>query len=260
MENEDQYFYIKYTPPFNSRRELAYLMKWNTMYYLDVYENVDYSQVIHFSIYKLCEKDTKPTGDKYTKVKPVIKEIFLDHYKLAIKYIHETTLDDGEFYIRRYSKDWTEYQYFSGNEKEKQNIKISFSDKIDEFTLKIECEPGHKYRPRFRREGTAIPAEIFKQLLKLSVQFFYDPDGMPILLGEYITKFNLIVGGDTKVEGLVISAAKSFEEIFKQLQLRTDYLEKRLIENDEDTSLDRAKLRGELEGIGYATKVINMNK
>lgn len=257
---EDQYFYIKYQSPFNSRGPFAYLAKWNPMYCLDVYENVDYYQVIHFSIYKLGQKDNKPTGDKYTKVKSVIKEVFFDHYKLAIKYIHETAIDEGEFYTLRYSKDWTEFQYFSKNEKTKQNIKISFSDKVDEFTLKIECEPGHKYRPKFRREGTAMPAEVFKQLLNLSIQFCYDPDGMATLVEEYIKKYMLIAGGDTKVEGLVISTSKSFEEIFKQLQLRTDYLEKRLKENDEDSSLERAKLRGELEGIGYAVKVINMNK
>ncbi len=259
MENDDQYFYIKYAPPF-AKRNFAYLLKWNNQYSIDVNENVDFDQQINFSFYKLGQKDSKPTGDKYTKVKPVIKESFLDHYKLAVKYIHETAIDEGEFYLRRHSKDWTEIQYFSKNEKYKWNIKISFRDTIEEFTLRVICEPGHKYRPRFRREAVAMAPELFKQLLNQTIQFCHDSDSMVTLAETYIKNFTLLLGGDTKVEGLVISASKAFEEIFKQLQLRTDYIEKRLIENDEDSGLDRAKLRGELEGIGYAVKAINMNR
>ncbi len=54
------------------------------------------------------------------------------------------------------------------------------------------------------------------------------------------------------------SAEKSFQTISDQLTSRKEYLEKRLIENDADSTLDRMKFRGELEGI--AINVINANK
>ena len=56
------------------------------------------------------------------------------------------------------------------------------------------------------------------------------------------------------------SAEKKFQTIPDQLTSRKEYLEKPLIENDADSTLDRRKFRGELEGIVYASNVINANK
>ena len=77
---------------------------------------------------------------------------------------------------------------------------------------------------------------------------------------DYLKNFYKLCEGDTKIEGFIISAEKSFQIISDQLTFRKEYLEKRLIENDADTTLDRMKFRGELEGILYAMNVINANK
>jgi hypothetical protein len=60
--------------------------------------------------------------------------------------------------------------------------------------------------------------------------------------------------------GFIISAEKSFQAILDQLTSRKEYLEKRRIENDQHSTIDRVKFRGELEGILYAINVINANK
>ena len=60
----------------------------------------------------------KPVSDKHQKVKPVITEIFLSHYNLAFKFIHETDIDEGEF-------------IYPKNEKEGRKIEIDFRDSIE---------------------------------------------------------------------------------------------------------------------------------
>ena len=62
------------------------------------------------------------------------------------------------------------------------------------------------------------------------------------------------------MEDFIISGERSFEAVLTQLQSRKEYLQKRLIENDDDSATDRLKLRGELEGVTYAINVINENK
>jgi hypothetical protein len=45
----------------------------------------------------------------------------LDYHNLALKYIHKTVLDDGEFYLCQHSKAWFEALYFSKNDKQRVN-------------------------------------------------------------------------------------------------------------------------------------------
>jgi hypothetical protein len=260
MAKEAKYYYTRHDVKFASRQQ-PHLSKWLPEFTLDVEENVDWRQCIQLDIYKLNRKDSiKPASDEFAKVKPVIKEIFLSHYTLALKFIHEAPIDEGEFYIYQRSKDWYQVNYFSKNEKEKLNIKIDFRDGIEDLWLQFTCFPGHKERPECRKKANLITEEKFRQFLNLTIQFFYDPDSFPVFLEDYIKNFRLLCEGDNKIEGFIISAEKSFEAIFQQLELRKEYIEKRLIENDADSTLDRAKLRGELEGINYAIKTINSNK
>jgi hypothetical protein len=92
--------------------------------------------------------------------------------------------------------------------------------------------------------------------LNLTIQYLNDSESLLILLEEYIKNFRLLASGNERIEGLIISTSKSFEEILNQLDLRKQSLEKRLIQNDSDSTIERAKLRGELDGIGYSIKTI----
>jgi len=260
MIGENKYFYIKDISAYESRRQPPHLMMWNPVYSVEVDEDVDWGQRIELSTFRLNQKDKRPASTKYSRVTAVIKEVFYSHYTLALKYIHEAIIDDGEFYLYKHSNDFFEIQYYSRDEKDKRSIQIDFREGVEYLMLTVDARPGHRYRPKFRKDAVAITDEQFRQFLNLTIQFFYDPDSMFMLLEDYIKNFKLLCAGETKIEGLIISVSKSFEEIFKQLDQRKEYIEKRLIENDADSNIDRVKLRGELEGINYAVKVINMNK
>jgi hypothetical protein len=254
MSNEDRYYYIT---PLLSDRQLPRLMKWNETFNLTVEENVEWRQCFELTSLKSGDKDTeKPKSDKYTRYKPVIRETFLDHYSLALKYLHETALDEGEFYLYEHSNRWFEILYFSKDEKQRRSIEIDFRDFIDNLWLMFLCVPGHSGRPSARKKAVAIPVDRFKQFLNLTIQYLYDPDSLAVYLGDYIKNFKQLIKGDTKIEGFIISGEKATENILNQLEARKDYLEKRLIENDSDSVNERLKLRGELEGIGYAIKVV----
>ncbi len=111
-----------------------------------------------------------------------------------------------------------------------------------------------------RKKASPITEVQFKQFLNLTIQFLYDPDSLITFLNDYIKNFYLLCQGEMKIEGFIISAEKSFQIISDQLTSRKEYLERRLIDNDKDSALDRMKFRGELDGIKYAMNVINANK
>lgn len=253
MAQEDRFYYI--CPLL---RQQPQVVKWNPVYRVEVEENVDFRQYISITINKLNQKDSeKPKSDVYTKVRPIIKEVFQSHYSLAIKLIYETVLDEGEFYLYRHSKHWFEVQYFSKDEKNKLHLEIDFRDFIESLWLTVRCMPGHKGRPTARKKATLITDELFKRFLHLTIQFLYDADSYPVLLEDFIKNFYRLCKRESTIEGLILTDEKTLERILEQLTDRKTSIEKRLIENDNDSHLDRAKLRGELEGVAYAIKVVN---
>jgi hypothetical protein len=233
------------------------LVKWDDEVTVTVNEYVESSQVIGADLLKLGQKDCyRPKSDKYDKYKPVIKELFLQYYNLAVKCLYEQTMDDGEFYINKRGKYWFEVLYFSKDEKKKSSIQISFSDRIDDFSIGVNTGYGHYGRPRARKEGKAITDEQFKLFLNLTIQYLYDCDSLLVHMDDYIRNFLKLCDGEKKIDSLVLSDRKTIETIISQLEARKEYLERRLIENDNDHVNDRVKLRGELEGIAYAMKVV----
>lgn len=258
MAKEDRFYYTK--PVIESitfGKRHPQILKDNPNYLIEVEEDVDFRQVIGLTICKHKQSNfPKLASTEYDKVTPVIKEIFLKHYNLALKFIHEINISDGEFYIYPRSKDWWQLCYFSNDLKNKWNIEIDFRDSMDDLWLIIYSRPGHSGRPGFRKNGTPIEAVVFKQFLNLTIQYLSDSESLLILLEDYIRNFRLLASGNERIEGLIISTSKSFEEILNQLDLRKQSLEKRLIENDSDSTIERAKLRGELDGIGYSIKTI----
>lgn len=256
MNPEDKYYFINHLSPSVQSPEIT---KWAQTYDLSVEEDVDSRQSIELLINKLDQRSrSRPVNDKYTKVKPVIKEIFTAHYSLALKYIYQVDLENGEFYLVKHSSDWYILHYYGATEP--LSIEIDFRDSVEDLWLMFFCRRGLKGRPNVRKNGQAVTETLFKQALNLTIKFLYDPDSVSVFLNDYIRNFKLVCQGDTKIEDFIISGEKSFQAILSQLESRKEYLQKRLIENDHDSATDRVKLRGELEGIVYATNVINENK
>lgn len=96
MSGESKYYYITDVPIGFSSTRTPRLEKWNSNFNIEVEENVDFRQYLSISIDKLLEKQIpKSKSTKFQKVRPIIKEIFLKHYSLAIKYIAEEELNEG---------------------------------------------------------------------------------------------------------------------------------------------------------------------
>lgn len=259
MSDVDKYHYCRPIDSFMSKRG-PYVLRTSRFYQVEVMENVDSWQYISFSYDKLkTGLFAVPKSTKYEKVRPIISEIFFSHYNLALKFIHEALMDDGEFYLLQNSKSWFQIAYYSSNEKEKQKIVIDFRDAVEDLWLTLECSHGHSGRPAYRKKALSITADKFKQFLNCSLQFLFEANSYNVYCDDFIRKIYQLVEYDGRIEGFVISAEKSFETIVNQLLLRKSEIESRLIGNDTDSSLDRAKLRGELEGLNYCLKVMQSN-
>lgn len=257
MLDEDKYYYIKRVNiDLNWGRD-SKVVKWHPEYQVDVDEEVEYYQYISVCVNKLGQKGIeKPSSSKYEKVKPIIREIFLEHYSLAVRNFQEYENNEGECYIHHNSKDWIVIRYFSINEKQKLSIEIDFRNSIDDLWLMIHREHGHKHRPTARKNGTAISLDDFHQFLHLTAGFLSDSDSFLVFVEDYIKNMRRLSEGEEKITGLLFSSEKSFETIIEQLNKRKKAIEMRLIDNDADPANERANLRGELKGIDYAISTI----
>lgn len=120
MPKEDKYYYLKRRETGWKEIHTSQLIRWNPEYIAEVDEEVDYFQYVSLNINKLKQKGIeKPVSTQFDIVKPIIREIFIEHYTLAVKHIYESEMDEGECYIHRPSKDWIIARYFSQNEKQK---------------------------------------------------------------------------------------------------------------------------------------------
>src|SRR6478609_3601477 len=113
MAIDEKYYYKKPTTEYTARNQ-PQIIKWHPLYSVEIDEDVDHRQYISFNFDKLEQDDIgKPRSNQFEKVKPIIKEVFINYYSLAIKFIHDTEIDDGEFYLLEHSKSWFEIAYFS---------------------------------------------------------------------------------------------------------------------------------------------------
>lgn len=260
MAKQDGYYHISKISSGWNARHTSQLVRWNSNFKVDVDEEVDYYQYINLTINNLNQNNIEqPVSSEYEKVKPIVKETFIDHYLVALSNIHGIDTDEGECYIHANSKDWFIIRYFSKDEKRKQRIEIDFRNNVEWLWLTVNAEKGHKYRPSSRKHGLVIENIRFRQFLNLSVQFLQDPDNYLIFLEEYLKNFILLTNGKEKVQGFLNRIENSFENIMAQIILRKESLERRLIENDSDTTLERARLRGEIDGLQYAITTLTKN-
>lgn len=227
MNRKDKYYYINRTSFGRNALHTRRLVRWNPNFEVAVDEEVDHYQYINLSINSLNQGDVaKPVSTEYEIVKPVIKETFFDHYILALKYIHETNTDEGEFYSISHSKDWFIIRLYSKDEKNKEQIEIDFRNNVEGLWLSIYATKSHKHRPTSRKNGVAIEPTKFRQFLNLTIQFLRDPDSYLIFLEDYIKGFVLLSEGKDKLESFLNVARKSFENVLSQLTRRKENLEK----------------------------------
>ena len=228
---------------------------------MEVNERVESQPDITISINKFkSHKFDKPKSTEFEKVKPILKDLFNDYYNYTLKQLYEAVSDEGEYYIINTYKDCYQVEYYSIDNKNKRKLQIDFNEDIRGLWLSVYSYAGYKGRPMARKNGQSITFQIFKNFLKLTLKFLSDHDSFQIYLETFIKGFYQLVSGDTQIEGFDITSEKAFKNIISQLEKRKAHLEKRLIEEDDITKENRVKLRGELEGINYSLKTINLHK
>lgn len=259
---DSKYFYISHVQyEYSSNNRQPEIVKWNKAHYVEIFENVEWRPYISLSIVKYkSDSFSKPKSDKYQSVKPIIEDLFDDYYNHALRNIYSTKLCESEFYLIENSKDWFQLEYYSEDEKDKRNVSIDFRNSIEDLWLMVDSNHGHKSRPNARKNGKPIKQEDFLLFLNLTLRFLSDHNSYEVYLDNYIKDFLKLVSGDKKIESFDLSADKAFKSILEALEKRKAKIEKRLIENDQDTQEDRIKLRGELEGLNYAIKTVHINK
>jgi hypothetical protein len=256
MEKEDKFYRIKPLSDQSFSRNQPRLAKWNPALHAEVDENVAHGQFISVTLVKAGQDEmTEPASTPYEKVAPVPREDFLNHYSLALKYLQETPLDDGEFYVYQDSGHSVEVAWYSKNEKKKANFLISFTDDAEDLWLRVSSSSGYPRRPEFRKKGQNITKDRFRQFFNLTLKFIGDSDNYAALAKDYISRVYLLAREREAISGLLIWAEK-LAKIIDELEKRKNSIAKRLIENDDDSATERTKLRGELEGIDYAIQVI----
>lgn len=236
--------------------------KWNELVYIEVFENYEWIQYIDAYILKFKDKNEKPKSGPYQKVRPVLKELFEDHYQGALRFVSKKEFDDWEYYITRYTKTWIEIEaYSSEKSKTKGNIKLDLRDAVEDLYFTVYSSNELRGRPGARKNGTPITYELFSQFFKASMQFLSDHESYLIYYEQLIENFKKLASGEEKtIENFDISAERAFKDIVEQLDKRKKAIEQRLIENDQDSKEARLKLRGELEGINYSLKTISIYK
>lgn len=258
MPQSDKYYFIN----SDLGKFKTSLSKWNERFYIDVIENYERIQSIDVFLLKFKDKSEKPKTGSYQKVRPVLKELFEDHYNGALRYIAKNNIEDWEYYIIRNSKRWFEVEAFSTNDSSiKGCIKLDLRDSIENVYFSVYASKSLKERPQARKNGAPTTHEHFKQFLNMSLQYLSDHESLLIYYEKFLDNFYKLVSGDEmKVELFDISAEKSFKQIISQLEKRKIIIENRLIDNDQDSKEKRVQLRGELEGIIYSLKTIDIYK
>ena len=258
MELEDKYYYV------NSKmnRQGNSLVKWNERFTIDVSEEYEWKQYIEVYLLKYKDKPEKPKSESYQKVRPILKELFEDHYDGALRFIAKTNIEEWEHYIIKIDKKRIRIEAYSTKESNTiGSISITLLNDIEDVDFTIFASRDLKGRPQARKHGTLITYEHFKQALNLTLQYLSDHESLLVYHEQFCNNFFQIVNGNAnKVELFDISAEKSFKQIILQLEKRKKEIEKRLIENDQDSKDIRLQLRGELEGINYSLKTIDIHK
>lgn len=259
---DSKYFYISHVQfQHSSNNRQPEIVKWNKAHYVEMYENVEWWPYISLSIVKYkSDSYPKPKSGKYQSVKPIIEDLFDDYYNHALRNIFSNNLCETEFYLIEKSKNWFQLEYYSEDVKDKRNVSIDFRNSIEELWLIVDSNHVHRSRPNARKNGKPIKQEDFLLFLNLTLRFLSDHNSYEVYLDTYIKDFLKLVSGDKKIESFYLSADKAFKDILDTLDKRKSKIEKRLIENDQDTQEDRIKLRGELEGLNYAIKTVHINK
>jgi hypothetical protein len=252
---EDKFYHIKDFIGMTASTEL--ISRWNPSFCIEIDENAEARQCVLISLFRKGKRVMdKPKNTKYTKVKPILPDIYQSYFATAIKLIAEQDYHDCEYYIEKQNDNNYEIACCPKSTYSGRSITIRFCSNDVYFDLAVDCVVGHKKRGIYRRKATPISEEHFSQFLNLTIGYLYDQKSYLVLVDELIKNFNILISEDTKIKDLHLVKPISINKINDQLMQRKVFLEKQLFENDKATAAERSGFRSELAGIEYALATI----
>lgn len=195
-----------------------------------------------------------PESDKYSKVKPITPEIFNTYYNQTIRTLYDSFVVDAEHYLGCSLESYRYYAYT-----EKSHLILEINNSIDSFHCKMYSSYGVKGRSSTRKYCDPIDPVLAKQLFNLTIELLYDYQNINIFKDKYFKQADFLTHEGKPIEGLILNADVAFNEIRSKIEERINIIENRMI-NFDDSKSNRNELRGELNGLKFSLKILDMNR
>lgn len=118
---------------------------------------------------------------------------------------------------------------------------------------------GVKGRSSTRKYCDPIDPVLAKQLFNLTIELLYDYQNINIFKDKYFKQADFLTHEGKPIEGLILNADAAFNEIRSKIEERINIIENRTI-NIDDSKSNRNELRGELNGLKFSLKILDMNR
>lgn len=200
--------------------------------------------------------ETSHKSDEYNIIKSAAKDDFYEAYNRYLQNIHHVDLSDGEFYLVKKKQSHAQgIAWFSKEEKRRLGLLIEFYDNKRDFHLRIDCNiQAGKIVHHFRRASNTLSPSAFRSFFNRIFNFLHDPENYHVGHAILMNQYRLIAVGE--VPEITVPASSSWNPgnsiAVDKIKNRITAIEQRLIGLDTDSSDDRVKMRGELEGLKFA--------
>lgn len=200
-------------------------------------------------------------SDEYNIIKSAAKDDFYRAYNSCLRNIHHIDLSDGEFYlVKKKQSPVLGIAWFSRQEKRRLGLLVEFFDNEKDFHLTIDCNiQAGKNAHHFRKAGNTLSPMAFRFFFNGVLNFLHDPENYHVGYEILMDQYRSITAGEVPDISPPLSSSWNPDTsvAIDKITNRISAIERRLIELDTDTSNERMKMRGELEGLKFALIAIN---
>lgn len=198
------------------------------------------------------ELDDNPISNIYYFVFHTINNFNI--FQNTIRTLYDSFVVDAEHYL---GCSLESYQYYTYTEK--SHLILEINNSIDSFHCKMYSSYGVKVRSSTRKYYDPIDPVLAKQLFNLTIELLYDYQNINIFKDKYFKQTDLLTHERNPIEGLILNADVAFNEIRSKIEERINIIENRMI-NFDDSKSNRNELRGELNGLKFSLKILDMNR
>jgi hypothetical protein len=198
----------------------------------------------------------RPTGTSYQKCREISFETYKKHFTLALSNLRNILWTDAEYYLSEESSTWFVLAMYTTDAKDKFSIIIDVRDSLEITSIDIHKSTNFSNRNSYRRKGKLISDEVFVACLRETIKYIDDSVSYHINIESYLSRMQEIIRGNYDLSSH--NSVIDINQVIDQLNDKKTLLEKRLMQNDTDSPIDRATLRGEIEGLKYALNAIKV--